>query len=275
MTNDFYIRALESTGQISKKAIRNAIKSLKPTKDAKILDVPCGIANHIKWMLEEYPDTYITGVDINENQIRYAKENLLKAGKIRSCEFVTSDMNKLDFPDNTFDVVWCCDGLWPGTKEMGCPAEEPYKILNDMVRVTKNGGKIAILFWSSQKLLPGYPFLEAVLNTTISANRPLRSESNPELHIMCTPAWLRKAGLKNIQVKSFLADISAPFNEKDKENMGILFNMFWAQAEQEVPKDIWEKFRTLINPDSDKYIMNSQAYTGLLTYTMFTGEVVK
>lgn len=275
MDEDLYIKALESTGRLSEPAIRNAIKTLGLPEGSKVLDVPCGTGNHIQWMLEEYPKINITGVDIAEAHIEYAKNKLLQADKIQSCEFLTGDMNKLDFADNTFDLTWCCDGLWPGPKEMGCPAEEPYEILNNLVRITKKGGTIVILFWSSQKLLPGYPFLEASLNATKSAIMPVSPETKPEMHFMSAPVWMRKSGLKNIRAKTFVADIQAPLSEQDKKGITALFNMFWAQAEQEVPKEVREKYKKITNPVSDKYILNNESYTGLLTYTMFTGEVSK
>ena len=275
MDEEMYIKALESTGRLSEPAIRNAIKSLKLPEGSRILDVPCGTGKHMQWMLEEYSKVSITGVDIAEAHLEYTKNRLLQAGKIESCEFVKGDMNKLDLADNTFDLTWCCDGLWPGPKEMGCPAEEPYEILDNMVRMTRKGGTIAILFWSSQKLLPGYSFLEASLNATSSATMPANEESKPELHFMCAPAWMRKSGLENIQVRTFAADILAPLDEQEKEGITMLFDMFWAEAEQEVSEKLWEQYKKIRNPESDEYILNNEDYTGLITYTMFTGEVSK
>jgi demethylmenaquinone methyltransferase/2-methoxy-6-polyprenyl-1,4-benzoquinol methylase len=273
MDEEMYIKALESTGRLSEPAIRNAIKSLKLPEGSRVLDVPCGTGKHMQWMLEEYSKVNITGIDIAEAHLEYAKNRLEKAGKIQSCEFVTGDMNKLDFADNTFDLTWCCDGLWPGPKEIGCLAEEPYEILDNMTRMTKKGGTIAVLFWSSQKYLPGYPFLEAALNATGWANRPATQDSKPELHFMRTTGWMRKAGLENIQVRSFVADIQVPLGEQEKEGITMLFDMFWAEAEQEVSEKVWKQYKKITNPESDEYILNNEDYAGLLTYTMFTGEV--
>jgi ubiquinone/menaquinone biosynthesis C-methylase UbiE len=275
MTDTTYIKALESTGLLSEPAIKKAMQLLKLNKGHRVLDVPCGTGSHALWLLEKYPDIKITGVDIAQAQVNYAKEKLTKAHKSGCCEFIIADMNKLEFADNTFDLVSCCDGLWPGPQEMGCPAEKPYDILKNLERITKPGGKIAVLFWSSQKLLPGYPFIEAKLNTTKSANMPSFYESTPELYFMRTPEWFQKTGLQNISVQTFASDISAPLNEVNKKGLHCLFDMFWSASEAEVSKDIWNKYTEITNPQSDKYILNQPGYTGFLTYTMSIGEVVK
>lgn len=275
MHENTYIKALESTGSLSEPAIRSAIKTLAPFPGSKILDVPCGTGSHAQWILEMFPKVQVTGLDLAEEHVKYAQKKLAKEGHALSSKLCTGDINKLEFDDNTFDFVWCCDGLWPGPKEMGCVAEEPYQILKNMIRVTKAGGKIAILFWSEQKLLPGYPLLEARLNATQAANVLVKPGSNPELHFMCTRAWLKKVGLTNIKTKTFAADIIPPFNDLQKEGILSLFEMFWGRAESEVSKDDWTKFKSLTNPDSNEFILKGDTYTGILTYTMFCGEVEK
>ncbi len=275
MDENTYIKALECIGILSEPAIRKAIETLKIAEGSNVLDVPCGTGSHAKWFLEEYPEIKITGVDINKEHLSFSKNKLEQTGKSQSCAFEIGDMNQLKQADNSFDLVWCCDGLWPGPKEMGCPAEEPYDILNNMVRVSKPGGRIAILFWSSQKLLPGYPLLEAKLNATKSANMPSGPEVNPDLHFMRAPVWLKKAGLSNIETKTFVADITAPVNEQYKQGLITLFHMFWDKAEAEVTNEIWGKYKYITSPNSEEFIINKEGYAGILTYTMFTGTVVK
>uniref|UniRef100_UPI001A933904 hypothetical protein n=1 Tax=Methanolobus psychrotolerans TaxID=1874706 RepID=UPI001A933904 len=75
--------------------------------------------------------------------------------------------------------------------------------------------------------------------------------------------------------KTFAADIQAPLDEQETEGITMLFDMFWAAAEKEVTEKVWEQYKKITNPESDEYILNDEDYTGLLTYTMFTGEVSK
>ncbi len=266
-----YIKALENTNSITEPAIRAAIRELQLHDGCHVLDVPCGIGSHTLWMAEENPNINIAGVDFSEDNIVYARRLLLQRGNPASVIFEKGDINKLDFDDNSFDLVWCCDGIWPGPKETGCPAEEPYGILKDMARITKSGGKIAVLFWSGQKLLPGYPLIEAGLNNTRAASFPVPAE--PDLHFMRTPLWLRKAGLKNIHSKTFAVDVKGPLSPKQKDTLLLYFNMFWGQAKTEVPDELWTRFKSVADIRAVDCILNREDYAGFITYTMFTGEV--
>ncbi len=271
METEQYIRGLDTIGRLSEPAIRNAIKALTLPDECRILDLPCGIGSHMCWFLDEYPQVRITGADLAEEHIALARERLQQADKIRSCELVLADMNKLEFENDSFDLVWCCDGLWLGPKDMGCPAEEPYDILDGLVRITRPGGRVAVAFWSSQRLLPGFSDLEATLNATKFAMRAFHPSRRPELHVMRTPAWLRRAGLTNIEVKSFVADLCAPFDETKSEGLVTVCSYFWGQAKPEVSESTWEKYSSLVNPESDSFILNDINYAGLLTYTMYVG----
>ncbi len=274
-TAEDYIKNLENSNRISEKAIRDAIHKLGLFTGCKVLDIPCGIGNHAVWMVEENDRIEVTGADFAEEHLNYAKMLAEKKRLSSQIVFEKSNINNLEYKENSFDFVWCCDGLWPGPVEVGCLAEEPYDILSEMARITKSGGTIAVLFWSGQKLLPGYPLLESRLNSTLAANIPVTPESDPDLHYMRASLWFEKTGLKNIKTRTYAADIRGPFNNEDKEILPGLMNMFWGAAKAEVPTESWAQYRSLTDPRSGNFIFNRIDYAGFLTYTMFTGEVVK
>ncbi len=263
---DIYVEALKVSNKISEIAIREAIKDLGLFAGAKVLDVPCGIGNHISWMLDENDKVNITGIDIGKKQLAYAKNLIAEKYPDANCQFQENDINKLELEDNYFDFIWCCDGLWPGSQEMGCLAEEPYDILKDFIRIAKPGAKIAVVFWSSQKLLSGYPYLESALNNTKTGNRPFGENG--------TPSWFKKVGLNKITVKSYAADI---YNV-NPDMIAVLpqfFNMFWGQAKPEVSEEIWAKYTDIINPKSENFLLKDNCYTGLITYTTYIATVEK
>lgn len=272
---EIYIRALEGTNRLTKKAIQAAIRDLNLPDNSAILDTPCGIGNHSRWLTEENPTTSVTGADFSREHIQYAIENILKGKASDVLRFETDDMNKLSYEDDTFDAVWCCDGLWPGPADIGCIAEQPDDILKDFSRITRNGGTIAILFWTGCKLLPGYPCLESALNATISSNRPFKLDTSPDLHIMRTSCWLETLGATDIQCRTYAADIQGPLEEWQKQALYELVLMLWGDAESEVSAEVWDKLNSIIDLDSEECVFNLPHYSGYIIYSMFTGINMK
>ena len=268
-----YIKNLVAGNRLSESAIRAAIQKLGLFNGASVLDVPCGIGSHAVWMAEHNKNINITGLDFSQDNLDYAGRLSVQGSCPVSINFEQGDINNLLYEDNCFDFIWCCDGLWPGPPEAGCLCEQPYDILKEFSRITKPGGTIAVLFWSSQKLLPGYPLVESALNNTLSANLPVQPDSEPDLHIMRTPLWFEEIGLKDIKSQTFTADICSPLSEERKSNLANLFNMFWNMVKDEVDPEIWNKYCEITSPESSSYILNNKGYSGFLTYTMFTGKV--
>ena len=267
-----YIRSLEGTNRLTEPAIRQAIEELGIEK-GRGLDIPCGIGTHAVWMAERYPELEVEGADFADEHVEYARRLAESTGVDDRVKYVTADMNKLGFADDSFDFVWCCDGLWPGSAEIGCIAEEPYEILAELKRIVKPGGLIAILFWSSQRILPGYPLLEAALNTCPSANVPMTEGKDPQLHFMSARSWLKQAGLNDVRSRTFAADICGPLSDSDKQALLSIARMFWSSAGDDAPAEVAAKYRSITDPDSDKYIFGNPDYSGIVTYTMFSGIV--
>jgi demethylmenaquinone methyltransferase/2-methoxy-6-polyprenyl-1,4-benzoquinol methylase len=274
LTAEEYIRMLNTSNRITEKAIRNAIGKLGLFDGCQVLDIPCGIGSHSLWMAEENPNAEILGVDIAAEHLSAAKQLVAHRGGGAKITFEKGNMKALSFDDNGFDFLWCCDGLWPGTPEQGCITSNPYTVLGEFKRVVKPGGTIAIVFWTAQKLFPGYPLLETTLTATVSANRPSRWNTDPNLHILRAPLWLQTVGLENIRCRTFACDIVGPFSQEDEVGMVRMAEMFWGKAEAEVSPEIWEQYKRITDPGSRECIFRKEGYAGFVTYTMYTGNVV-
>ncbi len=270
--SEVYIKSLENANKITENAIRSAIGALGLFNGCNVLDVPCGIGNHALWMAQDTPNSNIIGVDFLEEHIDYARRLKIQMVNPVSVVFEKGDINNLNFKDDLLDFIWCCDGLWPGPVESGCVAETPFDILESLKRIVKPGGTIALLFWSSQKLLPGYPLIEAALNACPSSLLPMTENQPPELHFMRAPSWLAKAGFVNIRSRTFCADICGPLDNEYKEALHKIFDMLWRAAEREAAPRVRAVYKLLIDPQSDEYILANPDYAGFITYTMFTGK---
>jgi len=251
-----------------KPLIEKVIDSLDINPDSRGLDIGCGIG-HITNLLANKTGLKgkTVGLDFSEDLIHYAKKNLT----LPDVEFLQGDINHLEFSSNSFDWVWSMDTVWAGPKEFGCPAENPDKILDQLYRILKPGGKLYLLFWTSQKLLPGYPLLEAKLNASSSANAPYLEDMNPYHHVMNGKKWLSNAAFISVQANSFIGDIVGPLNENDKRALATFFQMLWGNSSKDVSKKDWQKFTEISLPDSNDFILNQSDYYGYYTYTLFRG----
>lgn len=107
--------------------------NLKPGME--VADIGCGLG-YLGWTYWKYygKNGSYTGVDISEKLIKEAKEisdDWAKGGK---AEFQTGDAYKLDFEDNTFDLVMC--------QTLLMHLEKPEDALSEMYRILKPDGTI-------------------------------------------------------------------------------------------------------------------------------------
>ena len=262
------IATYEYLNKFREPLLNHIIKSLDIPAKSRGLDAGCGIGYVTKVLAEQVGEKgQVIGLDLSREFIQYAKTK----HQMDNIQFIEGDINSLEFDDNSIDWIMCIDTLWPGPKELGCPAEDPLTIIKEFYRVLKPGGSVFILFWSSQKLLPGYPLLEARLNTTASATAPFSNGMKPLHHILNGRYWLQNAGFTAISVKTYVGDITAPLSENDRTALTILFEMFWSESRSEVSKDDWEAFKRLCDPRLDDYILGNRYYYGFYTYTLFKG----
>lgn len=262
-------RTFEILTRFREPLITDMIHSL-PVKAGSIgLDIGCGIGYITKILGEKAgPDGRITGLDYSSDFIKLAGRNTPQT----NIRYQQGDVNRLAFAPDSFDWIWSMDTIWAGPKQFGCPTENPDPILKKLHQIVKPGGSVFLSFWTSQKLLPGYPLLEARLNGTTPANAPYLETMKPEEHVLNAKGWLSRANFKNITAKTFLHNIDAPLSDNSRAALSIFFRMLWGKAESEVSPEDWEAFNRICSPDSDAFILNSPDYYGFYTYTLFKGQ---
>lgn len=110
-----------------------------------VLDVACGQGNAAIAAARRFAEA--TGVDYAPNLLAQARERARAEGL--SCVFVEGDAEGLPFPEAAFDVVLSTVGV------MFAP-DHP-RAADELVRVTKAGGRIALASWTPMSL-PGQLF---------------------------------------------------------------------------------------------------------------------
>lgn len=176
-------------------------------KGLKVLDVSSGRGTLAIYYAKGY-GVIVTGIDISDDMVKTATENVKRAGLQDMINFEQGDSQNLPFEDNTFDAVIneCAVGI----------PDDSQKVLDEMVRVAKPNGKILIHESTWRKKLPmeeRVEFAERYGTTPLEFNEWLD--------------MLKKAGAKNITYE---------FDEWSKPEM------FWKIRED---RDVKHRFFTM------------------------------
>jgi len=262
---DTYAHRLHLSDFLRELVIRSAIQALQLPSGSRGLDAGCGIGSHTLLLAKAVgPAGHVTGLDLSPELLVHARETAKKSSLSRKVSFQEGDVSKLPFDDNTFDWVWSVDCV-------GYPTGEPLPLLKELARVVKSGGIVAILGWSSQQLLPGYPLLEARLNAT----SPYFKGKRPELHFLRALGWFRDAGLKEPTAHTFVGDVHAPLSDDIRNALMSLFQMLWEEQQSDVTEGDWAEYQRLCQPGLSDFILNLPDYYAFFTYSMFYGKVAK
>ncbi|MCM2386925.1 class I SAM-dependent methyltransferase [Streptomyces albipurpureus] len=105
------------------------------TQDMRILDIGCGPGTITADLAALVPQGHVTGVDISAEIVDQARE-FAKRRELTQVDFAVADINGLDFPDDSFDVVHAHQVL----QHVG----DPIGALREMRRVCRPGGIVAV-----------------------------------------------------------------------------------------------------------------------------------
>jgi ubiquinone/menaquinone biosynthesis C-methylase UbiE len=266
---DTYAQKLAVSNPLQEPVIRSAIRALQLPPGSRGLDAGCGIGLQALLLAEAVgPAGHVTGLDLSPQFLVHAREITEEAGLSERISFQQGDVNRLPFDDQTFDWVWSANCV-------GYAPLEPLALLRELTRVTKPGGNVVILVWSSQQLLPGYPLLEARLNATSSGIAPFVEGKRPELHFLRALGWFREVGLEVPTAHTFVGDAHAPLSDEMRSALMALLEMRWPGVQSELTPEDWVELQRLCQPDSPDFILDLPDYYAFFTYSMFRGKVVK
>ncbi|MDY6951677.1 MAG: class I SAM-dependent methyltransferase [Thermodesulfobacteriota bacterium] len=245
----------------------SAIGALHLPPGSQGLDAGCGIGQ-VTLMLAEAvgPEGHCTGLDLSAPFVARAREMARQAPQSGQVSFQQGNVHALPFDDQRFDWVWSSDCV-------GYPAREPVSLLKELSRVVKPEGTVAILIWSSQQLLPGYPLLEARLNETAAGIAPFTGDMGPELHPLRALGWFRDAGLEDPLVHTFVRTVQGPLRHSTRSALLSLLDMRWKDAESEMAPEHWAEYKRLCQPESPDFILDLFDYYAFFTYSLFCGKV--
>lgn len=120
------------------RTVANAVPFLKPylKPGMKILDVGCGPGSITLDVASNYaPGSHVTGIDQGQGAVEAATASAKEQG-ITNVEFAVGNVHHLQFPDDTFDLVYAHQVIQY--------VPEIPRAMKELLRVTKPGGHIAI-----------------------------------------------------------------------------------------------------------------------------------
>lgn len=265
--SDNYVHRLRVTEPMREPVLRAAVDALQLPKGSHGLDAGCGIGLQLPLLADALgPDGHIMGLDIRPEFLGEAERVAAGAGLSERVALRQGDINNIPFEDDTFDWLWSASCA-------GYPAEEPVPLVQELARVIKPGGTVAILVYSSQVLLPGYPLLEARLNATSAGIAPFTKNMRPESHWLCAVGWFRDAGLDEVKARTFVAEFQAPLTREIRDALTSLLEMRWEGAQSEVSKEDWAVYQRLSHHESSEFILDRPDYYAFFTETLFQGKV--
>ena len=118
---------------------KSAVKLLTVKENSNILDICTGTGDIIKILNKIAPNSKITGIDKSSKMLDIARKKKLNA------KLVEGDATKLDFSDETFDIVTSTFGLRN--------IENRKQALCEIYRVLKTGGEFLHLDFSNKNIL--------------------------------------------------------------------------------------------------------------------------
>jgi demethylmenaquinone methyltransferase/2-methoxy-6-polyprenyl-1,4-benzoquinol methylase len=116
---------------------RATVKALELRPGARVLDLATGTADLAILTARTHPDATVTGLDPSRNMLAVGRDKLAAKGLADRVTLVEGDAERLPFEDASFDGITMAFGI---RNVPDRPAA-----LREMARVTRPGGRVAIL----------------------------------------------------------------------------------------------------------------------------------
>ena len=125
---------------------KKTVRALSLGPKARVLDVATGTADLALLIARESEDARIVGIDPSSGMLAVACEKIRERGMTDRVELVEGDAEALPFEDRSFDAVCIAFGI-RNVPDRG-------RALSEMARVTRLGGRVAVLELSEPKKGP-------------------------------------------------------------------------------------------------------------------------
>jgi ubiquinone/menaquinone biosynthesis C-methylase UbiE len=190
MEDDTFIKVLRLQAKIIWEHERERLSWHGWRPGLRIADICCGIGDFAILLQQDLRPEYLVGVDHSKPFLRYASQLVADFG-LENIEYQYGDASALLLPDQSFDMVSCRLSLQV--------FNEPNRILQEMVRICRPGGRIYITNEMFSGVC-GFPNAE-IVRATYQRMVALTGKVGMDMDIgLRTRQILADAGLEDIKV---------------------------------------------------------------------------
>lgn len=223
----------------------------------KALDLACGDGFYTRRIADRLGrGGAITGVDVNLAYLARARAEAASHTGPATIDFVAASVDRLPFPDESFDFVWCAQSLYS--------LPDPVVVLRYLARVLRPGGIVAILENDTmhQVFLPWPVGLELPLRA--AELRALSAETpNPSKYYVGRrlPAVFAQAGLEPMSMATRAIDRQAPLGEAERTLLQSYLTELTERVTPYLDATLLEELRALTDPSSTRHMLRQPYLT--------------
>lgn len=125
------------------------VETLKLQDNEEILEIGFGNGKFFEKMLSKAENLKVVGIELSSKMLKIAKRINSTSVRLGKLDLQLGNSNKMPFPDNSFDKVFCTNVIYFW--------DEPCRDLKEIYRVLRPGGKFYASF-RSKKFMGLLPF---------------------------------------------------------------------------------------------------------------------
>jgi SAM-dependent methyltransferase len=143
------------------RAGRRTVEALTISPGSSVLDVACGSGASALPAAERVgPSGIVIGVDLAERLLELGRAKAAARGLSRQITFLAGDMERLEYPEHSFDAVISVFGIFF--------ASDMPSLVGALWRLVRPGGQLAVTTWGPRMWEPG----SSLFWTAVQTERP-------------------------------------------------------------------------------------------------------